>query len=295
MANLKEVRNRLASVNTTQQITKAMKLVAASKLKRAQDRIIQMRPYSEKLNEILGNIMSSLSGGSSISLNKRRDTKKVLIVLMTSDKGLCGGFNSNLIKTARKLVNEDYSSQKKNGGVSMLCIGKKGYDFFKRDKDIQFITDYQTLFSKLTFENSQNVSKFLTESFSNEVYDVIELVYARFVNAATQQFKVERFLPVASAASATKKSKADYIFEPEQDALLEELVPKILNTQFFKALCDTNASEHGARMVAMESATNNAQELMRSLRIVYNRERQAAITKELGEIVGGAAALEQKG
>ena len=177
----------------------------------------------------------------------------------------------------------------------MLCIGKKGYDFFKRDKDIQFITDYQTLFSKLTFENSQNVSKFLTESFSNEVYDVIELVYARFVNAATQQFKVERFLPVASAASATKKSKADYIFEPEQDALLEELVPKILNTQFFKALCDTNASEHGARMVAMESATNNAQELMRSLRIVYNRERQAAITKELGEIVGGAAALEQKG
>ncbi len=296
MANLKEVRIRIASVNTTQQITKAMKLVAASKLKRAQDRILQMRPYSEKLNEILSNIMSGMEGGSSMSFNKKRDVKKVLIVLITSDKGLCGGFNSNLIKTARKLVAEDYAAQKAKGGVTILSIGKKGYDFFKKDKELNFITDYNSLMAKLTFENSKTVSELLMKSFEEEKYDVIELVYAKFVNAATQRFMVERFLPVAAAkGTKTSKTKADYIFEPEKEQLLEELVPKILNTQLFKAILDTNASEHGARMVAMDSATNNANELIRSLKIQYNRERQAAITKEILEIVGGAAALEEKG
>lgn len=298
MANLKEVRIRLASVNTTQQITKAMKLVSASKLKRAQDRILQMRPYSEKLNEILSNIMSNLEGGSSLSFNKKRDTKNVLVVLITSDKGLCGGFNSNLIKTARRLANETYSSQKQKGGLTFLCVGKKGYDFFKKEKDINFITDHVGLFSTLSFENSQAVSENLMKWFTAEKYDVIELVYAKFVNAGTQNFLVERFLPVAPGQTqGSKKSttKADYIFEPEKEKLLEELVPKILNTQFFKALLDSNASEHGARMVAMESATNNAQDLMRQLRILYNRERQAAITKEILEIVGGAAALEENG
>lgn len=296
MANLKEVRIRIASVNTTQQITKAMKLVAASKLKRAQDRILQMRPYSEKLNEMLGNIMSNLEGGSSLSYNKQRDVKKVLVVLITSDKGLCGGFNSNLMKAARKILVEDYAEQKKKGGVTMLCVGKKGYDAFKKDKDINFITDYVSIMNSLTFETSQSVSTMLMNSFLEEKYDVIELVYAKFVNAATQKFLVERFLPVAQTEDNKSKSKtkADYIFEPEKEKLLEELVPKILNTQFFKALCDTNASEHGARMVAMDSATNNANELIRSLKILYNRERQAAITKEILEIVGGAAALEEK-
>lgn len=296
MANLKEVRIRLASVNTTQQITKAMKLVAASKLKRAQDRILQMRPYSEKLNEILSNIMSNLEGGSSLSFNKVREPKKVLLVLITSDKGLCGGFNSNLIKTTRRLLTETYASQRKSGGISLLCVGKKGYDFFKKEKDIQFLTDHLTLFSNLTFENSQKVSEGLMSSFIAEEYDVIELIYAKFVNAATQRFMVERFLPVASGKTSGEKTiKADYIFEPEKERLLEELVPKILNTQFFKALLDSNASENGARMVAMDSATNNAQDLMRQLRILYNRERQAAITKEILEIVGGAAALEDQG
>lgn len=296
MANLKEVRIRISSVNTTQQITKAMKLVAASKLKRAQDRILQMRPYSEKLNEMLSNIMSGMEGGSSLSLGKQRPVKNVLIVLVTSDKGLAGGFNNNLIKAARKLVEETYSEQKKKGGVTLLNVGKKGYDFFKKDKDLKFLNDHVSMMSKLSFESSQAVSEFLMNSFKEEKYDVIELVYARFINAATQHFITERFLPVApSANTKVSKTKADYIFEPEKEKLLEELVPKILNTQLFKALADTNASEHGARMVAMDSATNNANELIRSLKILYNRERQAAITKEILEIVGGAAALEEQG
>lgn len=295
MANLKEVRIRIGSVNTTQQITKAMKLVAASKLKRAQDRILQMRPYSEKLNEMLSNIMSGMEGGSSLSFNKSREPKNVLIVLITSDKGLCGGFNSNLIKTTRRLLEENYSQQKKKGGVTLLSVGKKGLDFFKKDKELNFINDHVNLMNKLSFENSQQISEFLMNAFSEEKYDVMELIYAKFVNAATQRFMVERFLPVApSAQNKAQKTKADYIFEPEKEKLLEELVPKILNTQFFKAVLDTNASEHGARMVAMDSATNNANELIRSLKILYNRERQAAITKEILEIVGGAAALEEK-
>lgn len=297
MANLKEIRIRLTSVNTTQQITKAMKLVAASKLKRSQDRILQMRPYSEKLNEILSNIMSNLEGGTSLSFNNVREPKKVLVVLVTSDKGLCGGFNSNLIKTARRLVTETYAAQKSNGGLSMMVIGKKGYDFFKKDKDIQFVTEHVSLFGSLNFENSQIVSEQLMKAFTEGQYDVIELVYAKFINAATQRYMVERFLPVQPATETKQggKKKVDYIFEPEKERLLEELVPKILNTQFFKALLDSNASENGARMVAMDAATNNAQELMRSLRIQYNRERQAAITKEILEIVGGAAALEENG
>ncbi len=294
MANLKEVRIRLASVNTTQQITKAMKLVAASKLKRAQDRILQMRPYSEKLNEMLGNIMSNLEGGSSLSFNKKRPVKNVLIVLITSDKGLCGGFNSNLIKAARRLLVEKYSAQAKAGGVTFLSVGKKGLDFFKKDTNLKFINDYVSIMHGINFEKSQQVSEFLMKSFMEEKYDVIEVVYAQFVNAATQRFMAERFLPVEPNKEAKKtKVKADYIYEPEKEELLQELVPKILNTQFFKALLDTNASEHGARMVAMDAATNNAQELMKQLRILYNRERQAAITKEILEIVGGAAALEE--
>ncbi|HLP52160.1 MAG TPA: ATP synthase F1 subunit gamma [Chitinophagales bacterium] len=296
MANLKEVRIRIASVNTTQQITKAMKLVAASKLKRAQDRILQMRPYSEKLNEILSNIMSGMEGGSSLSFNKKREPKNVLVVLVTSDKGLAGGFNSNLIKTARRVINETYAEQKKKGGVTLLSVGKKGLDFFKKDKELTFINDHVSLIQGLNFESSKKVSEFLMQAFAEEKYDVIELVYAKFVNAATQRFMIERFLPVEpSADSKVSKTKADYIFEPEKEKLLEELVPKILNTQLFKAMLDTNASEHGARMVAMDAATNNANELMRSLKIQYNRERQAAITKEILEIVGGAAALEEKG
>ena len=295
MANLKEVRNRIASVNTTSQITKAMKLVSASKLKRAQDRIVQMRPYSEKLNYILGNIMDALQGEDvSLKVNVKREPKNILIVLITSDKGLCGGFNSNLIKTATRLVNETYATQRKAGGVSMMFVGKKGYDAFKRATDIKLITDNNSLMHNVTFEQSTAVSAQITEDFLAAKYDVVELVYAKFINAATQHWMTERFLPVQKQ-EVKSKQKDNYIFQPNAQVLLEELAPKILNTQFFKALLDTNASEHGARMVAMDAATNNAGELIRSLKIQYNRERQAAITKEILEIVGGAAALEENG
>jgi len=294
MANLKEVRVRIGSVNTTMQITKAMKLVSASKLKRAQDRITQMRPYSEKLNYILGNVMDALKGSEiSLALNEERPVKNILIVLITSDKGLCGGFNSNLLKTTNRLLNNTYAEQCKVGNVTLLPIGKKGYDAFRKNADLKIIDTHVNLFSQLSFENATKVSTEITADFLTAKYDVIELVYAKFVNAATQKFMVERFLPVAKAeTSEDAQTVSDYIFQPDKQALLEELGPKILNTQFFKALLDSNASEHGARMVAMEAATNNANELLRSLKILYNRERQAAITKEILEIVGGAAALE---
>jgi F-type H+-transporting ATPase subunit gamma len=297
MANLKEVRNRIGSVKTTQQITKAMKLVSASKLKRAQDRIVQMRPYSNKLNSILSNLMESLEGEDiSLALNKVREPKKVLIVLITSDKGLCGGFNTNLIKATRNLLAGTYASQLAAGNVTLIPIGKKGFDYFKKVEKLNINSAYQGLLNTLNFDASQEVSTTITKAFLDEEYDVIELVYAQFVNAATQVFEVERFLPVstlgtAKAENKTKK-KNDYLFEPDKQRLLEELAPKILNTQFFRALLDTNASEHGSRMVAMDAATNNAQEMIRNLSIQYNRERQAAITKEILEIVGGAAALE---
>ena len=296
MANLKEVRIRIGSVNTTMQITKAMKLVSASKLKRAQDRITQMRPYSEKLNYILGNVMDALKGTEvSVALNQERTQKNVLIVLITSDKGLCGGFNSNLIKTTNRLLNGTYAEQRKAGNVTLMTVGKKGFDAFKKFTDLNINTDYIHLFSGLNFDASQKVSTAITADFLSVKYDVEELVYAKFVNAATQQFMTERFLPVAKTeVAANTKTVSDYIFQPDKQALLEELGPKILNTQFFKALLDSNASEHGARMVAMEAATNNANELLRALKIQYNRERQAAITKEILEIVGGAAALEEK-
>jgi F-type H+-transporting ATPase subunit gamma len=276
-----------------------MKLVSASKLKRAQDRIVQMRPYSEKLNYILGNIMDALKGEDvGLAVNVKREPKNILIVLITSDKGLAGGFNTNLIKTAMRLVNETYAAQHKAGNLSMIFVGKKGFDAFKRDKNIHLNTDYVNLMNGVTFEKSQEVSAKITEEFLAAKYDVVELVYAKFINAATQQFMTERFLPVEKqeeAGAVVSKMKNDYIFQPDKKTLLEELAPKILNTQFFKALLDTNASEHGARMVAMDAATNNAGELIRALKIQYNRERQAAITKEILEIVGGAAALEENG
>lgn len=294
MANLKEVRSRIGSVNTTMQITKAMKLVSASKLKRAQDRITQMRPYSEKLNYILGNVMDALKGTEiSLALNEERPVKNVLIVLITSDKGLCGGFNSNLLKTTNRLLNNTYAEQLKAGNVTLLPVGKKGYDAFRKNAALKIIDAHVGLFSKLSFDNAIKVSTEITADFLSAKYDVIELVYAKFLNAASQDFKVERYLPVAKTQAVdAKNAVADYIFQPDKQALLEELGPKILNTQFFKALLDSNASEHGARMVAMEAATNNANELLRNLKIQYNRERQAAITREITEIVGGAAALE---
>lgn len=300
MANLQEVRDRIGSVVTTQQITKAMKLVAASKLKRAQDRITQMRPYSEKLYSILRNIMAGIEDGEiDLNLGQEREVKNVLVILFTSDKGLCGGFNANLNKKARALVNEKYSELLESGNITLMNIGKKGKDFFKNYPTLNFNEDYIKLFNHISFEETAEATEYVMNSFLNGTFDKVHIVFSEFKNAATQIFTEEQFLPIQQIQSEEdKKSKepkveSDFIFEPEKITLIKELIPKILKTQFFRYLLDNNASEHGARMVAMDQATENANELLKSLKLQYNRERQAAITKEILEIVGGAAALEE--
>lgn len=297
MAGLKEVRERIKSVKSTQQITKAMKLVSASKLKKAQDRIVKMRPYSAKLQDVLSNIMGNVNVGElSLSYNIERPVNRVLLVIITSDRGLCGGFNSNLIKTAKKLTNEVYAEQIAKGNLTILPIGKKGYDAFKRNEKIDFNTTYVNLFQNLTFENAGVAAEEIMKAFTAGEYDKVEVVFAEFKNAATQIFQSVQFLPVpkvtAPVAAASKTAKSNYSFEPNKEDLLMELVPKILKTSFFRYILDTNASEHGARMVAMESATNNANDLIKRLNIEYNKARQASITNQIMEIVSGAAALE---
>lgn len=288
--NLKEVRNRIKSVINTQQITKAMKMVSAAKLRRAQERIIQMRPYANKLQDMLSNIIAASEGDVNMALAKERDVKNVLIVVITSDRGLCGGFNSNLIKKAKQVIAEKYAAQEKSGGISIMPVGKKAFDAFKRSK-YQLVDQFTGLFANLTFDETTAVSQWMMKQYAEGHYDAIELIYAQFKNAATQVFTAEQYLPVPKPAAGNKKTKTDFIFEPNQAEIVNYLVPKILNTQFFKALIDSNASEHGARMTAMDKASDNANELLKDLRIQYNRQRQAAITTELTEIVSGANAL----
>ncbi|TWI81086.1 F-type H+-transporting ATPase subunit gamma [Lacibacter cauensis] len=289
---LKEVRNRIKSVQSTQQITKAMKMVSAAKLRKAQDAIIQMRPYAQKLQDMLSNIVSNSDGSVSMKLATERPVNKVLIILVTSDRGLCGGYNANLVKLARQVINEQYAEQNSKGNVEIWGIGKKGYEAMQRT-GYKANDTFKDLFLQLSFENVQKASAAAMEAFSKGEFDVVELVYSQFKNAATQQFKTERFLPIPKVENkgAAVKTKSDFIFEPGKEELITELMPKILNTQLFKAVLDANASEHGARMTAMDKASDNANELLRSLRISYNRARQAAITTELTEIVSGAAAL----
>jgi len=290
-ANLKEVRSRIKSVTNTQQITKAMKMVSAAKLRRAQDRIVQMRPYSNKLNDMLSNIVSGSSGDLSVDFAKEREIKNVLLVVVTSDRGLCGGFNSNIIKTARKAIAEKYSEQKEAGKLTILPIGKKANEYFRR-LNYNVNSDYYQLFSTLNFESASKVSKYLIDKYSDKTYDKIEIFYSQFKNAATQIFTEEAFLPVAKVNSTSgKKTNKDFIYEPGKEEIVTFLIPKILNTQLFKVLLDSNASEHGARMTAMDKASENANEMLKELRITYNRARQAAITTELNEIVSGANAL----
>ncbi|HMQ49158.1 MAG TPA: ATP synthase F1 subunit gamma [Saprospiraceae bacterium] len=293
--NLKEVRERITSVNNTQQITKAMKLVSASKLRRAQEAIVQMRPYAEKLNQMLRNILSNLDSDAQSSLSVEREVKRACMVVVTSNRGLCGAFNSNVCKAAVYDIDTKYKSIREQGGLTILCIGKKGYDFFrKRYPDVRIIKDYVLLFEDLSFENVSRVSQRLLNAFTAGEYDVVDVAYGKFRNAAVQFTITEQFLPVAKIEkeAGDSKIKADYIFEPGQEKLLETLIPTILQTQFQRFVLDTHASEHGARMTAMDSATENANELLRDLRITYNKARQEAITKEILEIVGGAAALE---
>jgi len=297
---LKEVRIRIQAVKSTQQITKAMKLVAASKLRKAQDRIIKMRPYANKLYSILGNIASGGLGDVDMGYTKERPVEKVLIVLLTSDRGLCGGFNANVSKLVKGLIQNKYATQRANGNVTILNIGKKGYEALKKEKNVSFNTDYVSLFADLTFEDVAKAAERVMSEFENQNFDVVEVVYNQFKNQITQLPTVEQFLPIQKlqqdAPAGTKKAGEnmvnDFIYQPSQKEIIEELVPKILKTQFYRYLLDSNASEHGARMTSMDKATDNAEELLKTLGIQYNRARQAAITTELTEIVGGVAALQ---
>jgi F-type H+-transporting ATPase subunit gamma len=288
---LKEVRNRIKSVQSTQQITKAMKMVSAAKLRRAQDSIIQMRPYAKKLQELLSNIVSNSEGGSGMSLATERPVEKVLMIVITSDRGLCGAFNANLIKLAKATILDKYQSQFKKGNVTIWAIGKKGYEHFAKNK-YQTDATYKDIFLNLTFENVQKAAQAAMTAFEEKQFDVVELVYSQFKNAGTQKFEVERFLPIPKVENKAGATKADFIYDPAKELLIAELMPKILNTQLYKAVLDSNASEQGARMTAMDKASENANEMLRLLKISYNRARQAAITTELTEIVSGAAALQ---
>ena len=287
---LKEVRNRIKSVQSTQQITKAMKMVSAAKLRRAQDAIIQMRPYAQKLQEMLSNIVSNSEGEVGGSLAVDRGNEKVLLIVITSDRGLAGGYNSNIIKLAKETIATHYDAQHAKGNVTIWNIGKKGWESLTK-ANYKTNADFKDIFLSLSFENVQAVAQAAVKAFENKEFDVVEVVYSEFKNAGTQIFTVERFLPIAKVERKEGTKKADFIFEPEKEQLVAVLMPKILNTQMFKSVLDAHASEHGARMTAMDKASENANDLLKSLKISYNRARQAAITTELTEIVSGAAAL----
>ena len=288
---LKEVRNRIKSVQSTQQITKAMKMVSAAKLRRAQDAITQMRPYAQKLQEMLSNIVSSGDDDVSGSLAVERGKEKVLLIVITSDRGLAGGYNANIVKLAKETIATTYIDQFRKGDVTIWNIGKKGFESLTR-AGYKTSDTYKDILINLSFENVQAVSQAAMKAFENKEFDAVDIVYSEFKNAATQIFAVEQFLPIPKVQKKADAKKADFIFEPAIEKLIAELMPKILNTQLYKAVLDANASEHGARMTAMDKASDNANELLKTLRISYNRARQAAITTELTEIVSGAAALQ---
>ncbi len=288
---LKEVRSRIKSVASTQQITRAMKMVSAAKLRRAQDSIIQMRPYSRKLQEMLSNIVSSVSGDVNMPLADERVVERVLLIPVTSDRGLCGAYNASVIKLTKQLIENEYSVQNKKGNVTILPVGKKGFDFFTR-YGFKVVSDYWNIFSDLSFENVRRIATYAQEGFLNKEFDRVQLVYSQFKNAATQEFVVEPYLPIPKVEQTQGNSNVDFIFEPGREELITVLMPKILNTQVYKVVLDANASEHGARMTAMDKASENANAILKALKISYNRARQAAITTELTEIVSGAAALQ---
>jgi F-type H+-transporting ATPase subunit gamma len=295
MGDLKAVRERIKSVISTQQITKAMKMVSAAKLRRAQQAVTQLRPYSNKLDSMLSNLMSNLDGDVSSPFGAERPIVNVCMVVVTSNRGLCGAFNTNVIKSAIATLNSKYAAQLAAGKVTIMCIGKRGNDVLRRryGSQVTFNTEYMDLFADLTSEKAALASKVVMDGFAEKRFDAVEISYGRFKNAALQFAETEQFLPVAkieNSDSAGKKS--DYLFEPDKTALLDYLIPTILQTKFLKCNLDTHASEHGARMTAMDNATENANEMLKALKITYNKARQEAITKELSEIVGGAAALE---
>jgi F-type H+-transporting ATPase subunit gamma len=290
MASLKEVKSRITSVISTQQITKAMKMVAAAKLRKSQDRIIQMRPFAQKMNALLQNLSSAGSDGEAW-YNQVREEKRILIVAISSDRGLCGSFNSTVFKSVLRLVEEKYSKQAKKGDVSFLPIGKKSLEFFEK-RNLPLVGDYAFLFQNLSFENVSKAGEHLLSVFKRGQFDKIEIVYNEFKNVATQILRIEQFLPILPiATTAVAITPTDYIYQPNQEDILTGLIPKSLKVQLYKAVLDSNGAENGARMTAMDKATENAGELLKELKLTYNRTRQAAITKEILEIVAGAEAL----
>ncbi len=291
---LKEVRERIKSVQSTQQITKAMKMVSAAKLRRAQQAITEMRPYANRLGKMMKNIVSNLEGDIKSPYVEKREVNKVAIVVITSNRGLCGAFNTNIIKEAISKIENEYASQKQQKNITLIFVGKKGFDVLKKRYADQTIMDnYVDLFSDLSYENISRVSQYVMDGYTARQFDAVDVCFGQFRNAGVQEPKCVGFLPVQPVQKTDNNTemKSDYLFEPSKEALLDELLPSILQTTFQKFILENHASEHGARMTAMDNATSNADELMKELKINYNKARQEAITKELSEIVGGAAAL----
>lgn len=292
MANLKEVRNRITSVSSTQQITKAMKMVAAAKLKRATNAIVQLRPYANKLRDILAQVSASVEGNDSPYTQDRVPTK-VIVIVLTSNRGLAGAFNANAIKMANSLIFNKYAEQHARGNLSIISIGKRGHDFFQK-RGFNVIGNNSDVFNDLTFLNVSKITEYVMETFKAGEVDRVEVVYNQFRNAGMQIMTAEQILPLLSEDkenSVATSVETDYIIEPSKEKIIEELIPKAIKTQLFKAVLDSVASEHGARMTAMDKATENAGDLLKALKLSYNQARQAAITTELTEIVSGAAAL----
>ncbi len=291
MANLKEVRNRIASVKSSKQITSAMKMVSAAKLRKAQNAVLTMRPYAQKLQEIMQNLSTSMEDSNESIFAKQRAQKRVLLVAITSNRGLCGAFNINIVKEAIHLLDTELADLHEQKAVDLMCLGKKGMDLFK-SKGYAIKESNQEIFNELNFENATAIAERLMDDFKQGSYDRIILIYNQFKNAAVQILKTEDFLPVQEQRTKErKKVQADFIFEPDKEEILKELIPKTLKIQLYKALLDSFAAEHGARMTAMHQATENATELLKDLNLSYNKARQAAITNEILEIVSGAEAL----
>jgi F-type H+-transporting ATPase subunit gamma len=292
MANLKAIRIRIASVKSTRQITSAMKMVSAAKLRRAQDKIVRLRPYANKLHEILVGLSQSLAESEVTNIYARRSLpEKVLIIVITSNRGLCGGFNSNVIKETRRIVSEKYSDQFRNGNLRVLTIGKKGYDFFRKQKIIM-LPEQNNLLNNLTFDNVALVAEQVMKSYVSLEFDRVELIYNQFKNAAVQNLTNEVFLPVETVTSGkANAAPVDYIYEPDKEGIVKELIPKSLKIQFYKAVLDSFVAEHGARMTAMHKATDNATGMIRDLTLQYNKARQSTITNQILEVVSGAEAL----
>ncbi|GAB2462281.1 ATP synthase gamma chain [Hymenobacter qilianensis] len=293
MASLKEVRSRIISVQSTQQITKAMKMVAAAKLRRAQDNILRMRPYAQRLNSILNNLTSSAESGVESEYSVQREVRRVLVIAITSDRGLAGAFNSNIFKGVNQLLASRYSTQAAAGNVTVLAIGKRAHEYFVRRR-LPMLGNYNHVFGSLSFDTVRVAAEEAMEGFRSGQFDEVTMVYNEFKNVATQIVRAEQLLPlvaVEAPVTATPTANVDYIFEPSKEEIVQTLIPQSLKVQLYKAVLESNASEHGARMTAMDKATENAGELLKSLKLTYNRTRQAAITTEILEIVGGAEAL----